>query len=108
MAPTCPYSMHSDTFGYIDNEVYVGIIVVIGASRNFHVSVRHTNVFRVDLEILRSGHYREFNSAIIAKGFVAPLSDGPNLLHSGNTYTNVNAYANIKDSAYIPLFAMST
>jgi hypothetical protein len=106
--PPCPYSVYPRTFGDIDNEVYVSVVVVVRTAWDFYISVRHADIFRVDFEIFWGCHYRELNGAVIAKGFVAPLPDGSDFLHSGNTCTKDEHLFRIARPIYRPLLAMRT
>jgi hypothetical protein len=69
----------------IDNEVDVGVVVVIASSWYFHISVGHPDVFGVDAQIFRSRHDGEFDLSIRAKSLVRPFSNGSNFFDSCNT-----------------------
>lgn len=70
---------------YIDNQLYVGVVVIVCATRNFHIVVCHPNVICIGAQIFRSGHDGELNSSLVAKRFVGPFSNRANLLDGRNT-----------------------
>jgi hypothetical protein len=84
-SPSSPDGVYSSTFSDIDNDIDVGVIVVVRSSRNFNVLIGHPNVVGVDLEILRGSHHDEFDSAFGTKSFVSPFPDRTNLLDGGDT-----------------------
>lgn len=49
------------------------------------VSVRHSNVVRICLQVLRSGHDSKLYGPFVAEGLVGPFSDGSDLFHGGNS-----------------------
>jgi hypothetical protein len=89
MAPARPDSVDFSTFGNVDDEVHVGIIVVIRTPWYFYVTVGHTNVFGVYFEILRCCHDGEFDRTFRPKRFVAPLPNGSDFLYSSYAYQNL-------------------
>lgn len=83
--PSGPDGMNSGALGNINDEVNVGIVVVVGASWYLNILIGHADIFGVHLEILRCSHDSELNRALIAEGLVCPLADGADLLDGGNT-----------------------
>jgi hypothetical protein len=77
--------MHVHSLGHIDNQFDVGVVVVVGSSRDLDILIGHTDVIGVGLEILRSRHDGELNGALIAKSLVGPFPYRSDLLDGGNT-----------------------
>jgi hypothetical protein len=77
--------MDACTLSDVDNKVDIGVIVVVGSTRNFNISIGHSNVFGVNSQILGRGHDGEFDSTFGTESLVGPFSDRSNLLDSGNT-----------------------
>jgi hypothetical protein len=77
--------MNASSFGYIDDKVDVGIIVVVASTRHFDITIGHPDIFSVDPKIFRGGHDREFNGTLIAKRLVRPFPDRTDLFYSGDT-----------------------
>jgi hypothetical protein len=50
-----------------------------------NILIRHPNVVRICLQILRSGHHCELDCPLVAEGFVGPFPHGSDLLDRGNT-----------------------
>jgi hypothetical protein len=61
-------------FGDVDDQIDIGVIVMIRASWNLDVSVSHTDVFRVDFKIFWRRHHGEFDGPLRPERFVTPLS----------------------------------
>lgn len=77
--------MNSGALGNIDDEVNVGVVVVVGASWYLNILIGHADIFGVHLEILRCRHDSELDRALVAKGLVSPLADRTDFLDGGNT-----------------------
>lgn len=96
--------MDTHTLSNVDNELDVGVVVVVGTARHLldvcqsslwlesvesctylNVFVCHSDVVCVCSQILRSGHDSELNSALVAKGLVRPSTDGSDLFDGGDT-----------------------
>jgi hypothetical protein len=90
------------TLSDIDNQLDIGVVVVIGASGNFDVVVGHANVVGVGLEILRSGHDCEVDGPLVAENFVCPFSHRSNLLDGGNTVVGDQNLSKVKTLANRP------
>jgi hypothetical protein len=71
--------------GNIDNELDVCVVVVVCATGDLDVLVRHADVLCVCLQILGCGHDGELDGTLIAKCLVSPFADGADLLDGGNT-----------------------
>lgn len=104
-SPSCPHSVDVHTLCNIDNELDVGIVVVVGTSRNLRPSVshahnsqhlpecathlniliRHADVLSVGLEILGRRHDGELNRPLIAEGLVCPFPHRADFLDCCNT-----------------------
>jgi hypothetical protein len=54
--------MSSNTLGNIDNQLNVGVIVVVGAAGDFDVLIRHANVLGIDAQILRPTMHRVYRT----------------------------------------------
>lgn len=83
--PSSPDSVNSSALSNIDNEIHVGVVVVVGSSWHLNILIGHADVFGVDLEILRCCHDGELDGTLVAKGLVRPLADGADLLDGSNT-----------------------
>ena len=77
--------MDTGTLGDIDDNVDVRVVVVVRASGNLDVLVRHPDVVGVDLEILRRGHDDEFDGALRTERLVSPFSDRTDFFYSSDT-----------------------
>jgi len=84
-SPAGPDSVDSSALRDIDNEVDVGIVVVVASSWHFDISVGHSDVLGVDTQVFRSCHDGEFDLTVRAKGLVRPFSDGSDLLDGSDT-----------------------
>jgi hypothetical protein len=73
------------TLSDVDNKVDIGVIVVVGSTGNFNISVGHSNVFGVNSQILGRGHDGELDCALGTESLVGPFSDRSNLLDGGDT-----------------------
>jgi len=64
--------VHTSTLGDVDNEVNVGIVVVVGSTGDLDEAVSHADELGVDGEVLWGGHDGELDGALGAKGLVCP------------------------------------
>ena len=111
MAPASPDCVDIHSFGNIDNELDIGIIVVVRSARNLcrvsvlsfdlpgtanallalpvvsylNVLIRHSNVVCVCLQIFWSGHHSELDGTLVAECLVGPFSYRSNLLDGCDT-----------------------
>jgi hypothetical protein len=72
MPPARPDSVYPLSLGDVYDEVDVRVVVIVRAPRDLNIAVRHANVLRIDLQILRGGHDGKLNGTLGAKCFVAP------------------------------------
>lgn len=113
-SPSSPDSVNTSTFSDIDNNVDVGVIVVITSSWNFDVLIGHPDVISVDLEILRGSHYDEFDSSFRTESLVCPFSNRANFFDGSDTWIDseiiTSAQVGLKKcrDMSVPLFAMRT
>jgi hypothetical protein len=77
--------VHSGSLSNVYDEIDVCVIVVVASTRNFNVSVCHSNVFCVDSQIFGCGHDSELDGSFVAKSFVSPFSNGSDFLDGGDT-----------------------
>jgi hypothetical protein len=77
--------MDTCTLSDVDNKVDIGVIVVVGSTGNFNISISHPDVLGVNSQILGRGHDGEFYCTFGTESLVGPFSDGSNLLDGGNT-----------------------
>lgn len=84
-APASPDSVHVSAFGNVDDEIDIGVVVVVGAAGNLNVLVGHANVLGIDRQVFRSGHDNKLNGALEAKCFVGPFADGADLFDGGDS-----------------------
>ena len=103
MTPASPYCVYIHSFSDIDDELDVGIIVVVRATRNLEsVSftlcfesvllvqsylnelICHSDVICVRSQIFRSSHHSELDGPLVAECFVGPFSYGSDLFDRSN------------------------
>jgi hypothetical protein len=82
--PACPNCVDVHALGDIDNQLHIGVVVVVSAARDFDIVVCHSDVICVGLQIFRSGHDGELNGALVAESLVSPFSDRSNFLDGSN------------------------
>src|SRR5258708_2215097 len=97
MSPTCPHRMNASSLGHIDDQVNIGVIIVVGTPRNFDVLVCHPDILGIDLQIVGGSHHRKFDCALASKRLVAPLPNGSNFFHGGDTLMNASAQAHFHE-----------
>jgi hypothetical protein len=85
MTPTSPDCMDVHPFGDIDDQLDIGIVVVVRATGHFHVLIRHSDVVCIRLQIFWRGHHRELDGPFVAERLVGPFSYGADLFDCGNT-----------------------
>lgn len=94
--------MHTGALGDIDNEVDVGVVVVVGTAGHLDVLVGHANVIGIHLKIFGGGHDREFDCTLMTESLIGPFPDRANLLDGGDT---VVANENFGDDSVTALLA---
>ncbi|KAH3673865.1 hypothetical protein OGATHE_001845 [Ogataea polymorpha] len=67
MSPAGPDSVYFGSLCNLDNQVHVGMVVVVRSSRNFDVLVGHSDVIGIRVEVLGSGHGDELDGSFVAK-----------------------------------------
>ena len=67
--------MDVHTLSNVDDQLDVGIVVVVGTAGNLDVVVRHSDVFCVGLQIFGGSHHSEVNGSLVAERLVCPFSD---------------------------------
>lgn len=77
--------MDIHSLGDVDNQLHVGIVVIICASWNLHILICHSDVVGVGLQIFGCRHDSELNRPLVAEGLVRPFPDGSDLLDSCNS-----------------------
>jgi len=73
--PACPNCVDIHALGNIHDQLYVGVVVVVGAAGDFDVVVCHSDIVCVGLQIFGSGHDGELDGALVAESLVSPFSD---------------------------------
>ena len=74
--PAGPHGLHRYALGYVENEVDVSVIVIVGASRNGNIVIGQPNVFSVGLHVLWCHHGVKLDGLIAAKYLVRPATHG--------------------------------
>ncbi|PNY27761.1 Uncharacterized protein TCAP_02317 [Tolypocladium capitatum] len=82
--PARPNCVDVHTLGNVDNQLDVGVVVVVGAARDLDVVVGHADVVGVGPQVLGGGHDGEVDGALIAERFVGPFPHGADLLDGGD------------------------
>lgn len=82
--PACPNCVDVHPLGDIHDQLHVGVVVVVGASRHFNVVVCHSDVVCVGLQILGGGHDGELDGALVAECLVRPFSNRSDFLDGSN------------------------
>lgn len=57
---------------YLANELHIGIVVVVGASGDFHQSISHANVLGIRPHVFGSGHSDDLDGPLHAKRLEGP------------------------------------
>jgi hypothetical protein len=83
--PTSPDSVYVHSFGHIHDQLYVCIVVVVGATRNFDVMISHPDVVGIGRQIFRRSHDGELDGLLVAKCLVGPFPYRADLLDGSNT-----------------------
>lgn len=83
--PTSPDSMYTSTFSNVDDQVNIGIVVVVRSTGHLDVLVGHTNVLSIDRQIFGGGHHDKLDGSLKTKRLVCPFADGANLFDCRNT-----------------------
>ena len=69
----------------IQDEVTVGVVVVVGPAGDGNDAVRQFDVLRIRLHVFRSDHDKELDRPVIVEHLVRPAPDGANALHCCNS-----------------------
>lgn len=77
--------MDIHSLGHVDNQLYVGIVVIIRATWHLHILICHSDVVCVGLQIFGCRHDSELNRPLIAESLVRPFPDGSDLLDGRNS-----------------------
>ena len=76
-------TFHIIPLGNVEDQVNVGIVVVIGSSADLNNVVRHLDVLRIGLEVLGSHHDDKLDRPLLGgKVLVRPAPDRPDALDS--------------------------
>lgn len=67
--------MDIHSLGNVDDELNIGEVVVICASRDFGIVVSHANVVSIGFEVFGSGHDGEVNCSLVAECLIGPFSN---------------------------------
>ena len=65
--------MNVHTLSHVHNELNVGVVVVIGASRHLDILVSESDVVCVGRQIFWRGHHSELDGPLVAKRLVCPF-----------------------------------
>ena len=76
--------MHVHALRHVDNQLDVGVVVVVGSAGHLDVLVGHPDVLGVGLQVLGRRHDGELDGALIAKRLVRPLAHAADLLDRRN------------------------
>lgn len=82
--PAGPDGVDIRALGDINNQLDVGVVVVVGAAGDLDVVVGHADVVGVGLQVLGRGYDGEVDGALVAERLVRPLADGADLLDGGD------------------------
>jgi hypothetical protein len=77
--------VNASSLGNVNDQIDVRVVVVVASTRNFDISISHTNVLGVDSQVFGSGHDGELNGSLVAESFVSPFADGTDLLDGSDT-----------------------
>jgi hypothetical protein len=69
----------------IDDQLDIGVVVVVSATWDLDVVVSHADVVCIGLQILGRGHNSEMDSPLVTKDLICPFSHGADFLDGGNT-----------------------
>lgn len=83
--PTSPNGVDASSLCNIDDEVNVGVVVVVASSGHFNVSISHSDVFCVDTQIFGCCHDRELDGSLIAKSLIGPFANRTDFLDGSDT-----------------------
>lgn len=87
--------MDIHSLGHIDNQLHVGVVVIIRATWHLHILICHSDVVCVGLQIFGCRHNSELNRPLVAEGLVRPFPDGSDLLDGSNSVVR-NQYLHSK------------
>lgn len=119
--PSCPHGVDVHTLRNIDNELDIGVVVVVGTSghlnaalatasahrtsskrTHLNILVRHADVLSVRLEILGRGHDGELDRPLVAKRLVCPFPHRADLFDRCNTVVRDEHLQSTVTSALAP------
>ena len=81
VTPARPYSITLLALSNGDNEAYVGVIVVVGATRHFDHFISEFYVLCIHLDVLWRRHRDELERLLTAKRLVRPFLHRPDALY---------------------------
>jgi hypothetical protein len=84
----------------VNDELDVGVVVVVGATRDLDVLVRHADVVCVGRQVLGGGHDGELDGALIAQCLVCPLPHGADLFDGGDTVIRNQDLRGLSESGF--------
>jgi hypothetical protein len=77
--------MDTRSLSNVYDEIDVCIVVVVTSTRDFDISVRHSDVFCVNPQIFWCCHDSELDGSLVAESLVCPFSNGSNFLDGCDT-----------------------
>ncbi len=77
--------MDVHALGNVDDELDIGVVVVVCATGDLDVVVRHPDVIGIGLKIFWRGHHCELDGPLVVELLVRPFSYRPNLLDGSDT-----------------------
>lgn len=72
--PSCPDRVHVHALRNIDNELHIGVVVVVRATWNLNVLISHSDVVGIGAQIFGRGHHSELDGPLVAERLVCPFS----------------------------------
>mmetsp|Transcript_29459 Transcript_29459/g.72929 ORF Transcript_29459/g.72929 Transcript_29459/m.72929 type:complete len:393 (+) Transcript_29459:1823-3001(+) len=84
VAPPRPHRVDALTLGDVGDEVHVGVVVLVGATRYLDEVVSKANELGVGFQILRGGHRDELDCILVAEFVVCPPAHGDDRLGSSH------------------------
>lgn len=83
--PTGPDRIHLVSYGDFDDEIYVGVIVIVTSAGYFDKVICHPDVVCVDGKIFRGRHDGELNRLFVIELIIAPFPYRANFLDGRDT-----------------------
>ena len=84
MTPARPHCVRTDALGDVDDELHVGVVIVVGTAWHRHELVGELDVGSVGLDVVGRGHGDELDHVVAPKGLKGPLPDGTDALDTGD------------------------